>query len=54
MKDKINSLGKFWNKPNHAAYLFMLPSILILLIFIDVLKFIKKFFYVDFFLDYCS
>lgn len=34
MKDKLNSLGKFWNNPNHAAYLFMLPSILILLIFI--------------------
>lgn len=36
MKDQIHSLKKFWNEPNHAAYLFMLPSLLILLVFVVV------------------
>lgn len=33
MIKKRKSLGSFWNQPRHAAYLFLLPSLLILLIF---------------------
>lgn len=30
---KLKNLGKYWNRPNHAAYLFLLPSMLILFVF---------------------
>ena len=33
MKSQIRSLSDYWNKPNHSAYLFLLPSILVLLVF---------------------
>ncbi|WP_082703249.1 carbohydrate ABC transporter permease [Enterococcus canis] len=33
MKNKNSSIAAYWNKPNHAAYLFLLPSFLVLLVF---------------------
>jgi len=33
MSDKIKAIVRFWNKPQHAAYLFILPAILVLSIF---------------------
>ncbi|MGM0124669.1 ABC transporter permease [Enterococcus sp. AZ194] len=32
----MKTIARYWNKPNHAAYLFLLPSFLILLLFIVV------------------
>lgn len=43
MKNKINSIGKFWNKPEHAPYLFMIPSLIILSVFV-VLPLLGTFF----------
>lgn len=33
MKSKLKSLGNYWNKSEHAAYLFLAPSFLILVLF---------------------
>lgn len=33
MSRKLKSLGTFWNQPRHAAYLFLLPALIILLVF---------------------
>lgn len=30
---KLKNIARYWNKPGHAAYLFLLPSLLILIIF---------------------
>lgn len=31
MRKKIKALGVYWNRPQHAAYLFVLPALLVLL-----------------------
>ncbi|MGV3010749.1 carbohydrate ABC transporter permease [Streptococcus thoraltensis] len=36
MTDRIKRLGHYWNQPSNAAYLFLLPSLLILSLFIIV------------------
>ncbi|NEY20789.1 sugar ABC transporter permease [Bacillus ginsengihumi] len=36
MNARLKSLGAYWNRPNHAAYLFILPSFLILILFVFV------------------
>lgn len=33
MQKKTSSFATYWNKPNHAAYLFLIPSFLVLFIF---------------------
>lgn len=33
MSEKIKNICSFWNRPQHAAYLFLLPALLILFIF---------------------
>ncbi|HIU75680.1 MAG TPA: sugar ABC transporter permease [Candidatus Pelethocola excrementipullorum] len=30
---KLKNLGKYWNRPEHAAYLFLFPSLLVLFVF---------------------
>lgn len=32
----MKRIGDYWNKPNHAAYLFLLPSLIILITFIFI------------------
>lgn len=32
----INKIQKYWNKPNHAAYIFLLPSLLVLFSFVII------------------
>ncbi|WP_207453211.1 carbohydrate ABC transporter permease [Bacillus sp. SD088] len=32
----MKRIGNYWNKPNHAAYLFLLPSLIILIAFIFI------------------
>ncbi|MEZ0119303.1 UNVERIFIED_ORG: multiple sugar transport system permease protein [Heyndrickxia coagulans] len=36
MTQKIKALGSYWNKPSHAGYLFILPSFLILILFLFI------------------
>lgn len=36
MNTRLKSIGNYWNKPNHAAYLFLLPSLIILTIFVFI------------------
>lgn len=32
----LKRMGKFWNQPQHAAYLFLLPSLIILIVFVFI------------------
>lgn len=40
---KIQSIRSYWNKPNHAAYLFILPAAVLLLVF-NVLPLLASFY----------
>ena len=33
MKSKFKTLGSYWNKSEHAAYIFLAPSFLVLVLF---------------------